>query len=166
MYNKGLFSDWVPKPIQLLIIVLLLTVVMPLGGVYTGNISFMVSGTGQLTEYFMWANYATTIGMGACMPVVLRFKMRYKVRDKVVLLLVLLGLLSYINGSTMEPAIIIISALVFGFLKMMISIELFLCLMAMMGGRGIFYGVFYTFVLTLNQISSYYAVEISILYNW
>ena len=166
MYNKGLFSDWVPKPVQLLIIVLLLTVVMPLGGVYTGNISFMVSGTGQLTEYFMWAHYAITIGLGACMPVVLRFKMRYKVRDKVVLLLVLLGLLSYINGSTMEPAIIIVSALIIGFLKMMITIELFLPLMAMMGGRGIFYGVFYTFVLTLNQISSYYAVEISILYNW
>ncbi|MGE6396031.1 MFS transporter [Chryseobacterium scophthalmum] len=166
MYNKGLFSDWVPKLVQLLIIVLLLTVVMPLGGVYAGNISFMVSGTGQLTEYFMWANYATTIGMGACMPVVLRFKMRYKVRDKVVLLLVLLGLLSYINGSTMEPSIIIASALVIGFLKMMITIELFLPLMVIMGGRGIFYGVFYTFVLTLTQISSYYAVEISMLYNW
>jgi len=166
MYNKGLFSDWVPKLVQLLIIVLLLTVVMPLGGVYAGNISFMVSGTGQLTEYFMWANYATTIGMGACMPVVLRFKMRYKVRDKVVLLLVLLGLLSYINGSTMEPSIIIASALVIGFLKMMITIELFLPLMVIMGGKGIFYGVFYTFVLTLTQISSYYAVEISMLYNW
>lgn len=166
MYNKGLFSDWVPKPIQLLIIVLLLIVVMPLGGVYAGNLSFMVSGTGQLTEYFMWANYATTIGMGACMPVVLRFKMRYKVRDKVVLLLVLLGLLSYINGTTMEPVIIIASALVIGFFKMMITIELFLPLMAMMGGRGVFYGVFYTFVLSLTQISGYYAVEISMLYNW
>ncbi|WP_435523577.1 hypothetical protein [Chryseobacterium indoltheticum] len=54
-------------------------------GVYAGNISFMTSGIGHLTEYFMWANYATTISMGACMPVVLRFKMRYKVRDKVVL---------------------------------------------------------------------------------
>ncbi|KQT18364.1 transporter [Chryseobacterium sp. Leaf404] len=166
MYNKGLFSNWVPKPVQLLIIVLLLIVVMPLGGVYTGNISFMVSGTGKLTEYFMWANYATTIGMGACMPVVLRFKMRYKVRDKVVLLLIILGFLSYVNGSTMEPAIIVASALVIGFFKMMITIELFLPLMAMMGGRGVFYGVFYTFVLTLNQISSYCAVEISILYNW
>ena len=94
MYNKGLFSDWVPKPVQLLMMVLLLIVVMPLGGVYTGNISFMVGGTGVMQEYFLWANYATTIGMGACMPVVLRMKMRFKVRDKVVILLVLLGALS------------------------------------------------------------------------
>lgn len=166
MYNKGLFSDWVPKPVQLLMIVLLLTVVMPLGGVYTGNISYMVGGTGALSEYFLFANYATTIGMGACMPVVLRMKMRFKVRDKVVLLLVLLGLLSYVNSTTLSPMVIVMTSLVIGFLKMMITIELFLPLMAMMGSRGVFYGAFYTFVLILNQISAYYAVEVSILYNW
>ena len=166
MYNKGLFSDWVPKPVQLLMIVLLLIVVMPIGGVYTGNISFMVSGTGAMQEYFLWANYATTIGMGASMPVVLRLKLRFKVRDKVVILLVLLGLLSYVNATTQNPMIIVIVSLIMGFLKMMITIELFLPLMMMLGNRGVFYGVFYTFVLLLNQITAYYAVEISILYNY
>lgn len=166
MHNKGLFSDWVPKPVQLLMIILLLVVVMPLGGVYTGNISFMVGGTGAMSEYFLFANYATTIGMGACMPVVLRMKLRFKVRDKVVVLLVLLGLLSYINATTLDPMIIVMTSLVIGFLKMMITIELFLPLMVMMGGRGVFYGVFYTFVLVLTQISGYYVVEVSILYNF
>ena len=166
MYNKGLFSDWVPKPVQLLMIVLLLIVVMPIGGVYTGNISFMVSGTGAMQEYFLWANYATTIGMGASMPVVLRLKLRFKVRDKVVILLVFLGLLSYVNATTQNPMVIVIVSLIIGFLKMIITIELFLPLMVMLGNRGVFYGVFYTFVLLLNQITAYYAVEISILYNY
>lgn len=166
MYNKGLYHDWVPKPIQLLLIVLLLAVVMPLGGVYTGNISYLVGGTGALSEYFLWANYATTIGMGACMPVVLRMKMRFKVRDKIVLILVLLGLLSYVNATTLQPMVMVISALIIGFLKMMVTIELFLPLMAMIGNRGVFYGAFYTFVLMMNQVASYYAVEVSILYNW
>ena len=166
MYNKGLFSDWVPKPVQLLMIVLLLIVVMPIGGVYTGNISFMVSGTGAMQEYFLWANYATTIGMGASMPVVLRLKLRFKVRDKVVILLVLLGLLSYVNATTQNPMVIVIVSLIIGFLKMIVTIELFLPLMVMLGNRGVFYGVFYTFVLLLNQITAYYAVEISILYNY
>lgn len=166
MYNKGLYHDWVPKPIQLLLIVLLLAVVMPLGGVYTGNISYLVGGTGALSEYFLWANYATTIGMGACMPVVLRMKMRFKVRDKIVLILVLLGLLSYVNATTLQPMVMVISTLIIGFLKMMVTIELFLPLMAMIGNRGMFYGAFYTFVLMMNQIASYYAVEVSVLYNW
>jgi DHA2 family multidrug resistance protein len=166
MYNKGLYDDWVPKPIQLLLMVLLLTVVMPLGGVYTGNISFVVSGTGAMTEYFMWANYASTIGMGACMPIVLRMKMRFKVRDKMTILLVLLGVLSYINATTMEPMIFVFTSLVIGFLKMMVTIELFLPLMGMIGNRGMFYGAFYTFVLVMNQVAAYYAVEVSMLYNW
>lgn len=166
MYNKGLYHDWLPKPVQLLLIVLLLAVVMPLGGVYTGNISYLVGGTGELSEYFLWANYATTIGMGACMPVVLRMKMRFKVRDKITLILVLLGLLSYINATTLEPMVMVMTALVIGFLKMMVTIELFLPLMAMVGNRGMFYGGFYTFVLMMNQIASYYAVKVSILYNW
>lgn len=166
MYNKGLYHDWVPKPIQLLLIVLLLTVVMPLGGVYTGNISYVASGTGAMTEYFMWANYATTIGMGACMPVVLRMKMRFKVRDKMILLLVLLGFLSYVNATSQQPIIFIFTSLVIGFLKMMVTIELFLPLMAMIGHRGIFYGAFYTFVLVMNQVAAYYAADVSIRYNW
>lgn len=166
MYNKGLYNDWVPKPLQLFLIVLLLAVVMPLGGVYTGNISYLVSGTGAMTEYFMWANYATTIGMGACMPIVLRMKMRFKVRDKMTVLLVLLGLLSYLNSTTFDPMIFVFSSLVIGFLKMMVTIELFLPLMAMIGNRGIFYGAFYTFVLVLNQVAAYYAADISIRYNW
>jgi DHA2 family multidrug resistance protein len=166
MYNKGLFHDWVPKPVQLLLIVLLMTVVMPLGGVYTGNISYMVGGTGALSEYYVFANYATTIGMGACMPIVLRLKMRFKIRNKITTVLVLLGVLNYINATTLEPTVIIASALVMGFLKMMVAIELFLPVMAMIGNRGMFYGVFYTFILVMNQITGYYAVKVSILYNW
>lgn len=166
MYNKGLYHDWVPKPVQLLLIVLLMTVVMPLGGVYTGNINFMTSGTGALSEYYMFANYATTIGMGAAMPIVLRLKMRFKIRDKITLVLVLLGILNYINATTSEPAVIIGSSLILGFLKMIVAIELFLPVMAMIGNRGMFYGVFYSFILVMNQIAAYYAVEVSILYNW
>lgn len=48
----------------------------------------------------------------------------------------------------------------------MVTIELFLPLMAMIGNRGMFYGAFYTFVLVLNQVAAYYAVDISIRYNW
>lgn len=166
MYNKGLFHDWVPKPVQLLLIVLLMTVVMPLGGVYTGNISYMVGGTGALSEYYIFANYATTIGMGACMPIVLRLKMRFKIRNKITTVLVLLGILNYISATTLQPTVIITSALILGFLKMMVAIELFLPVMAMIGNRGMFYGVFYTFILIMNQVTGYYAVKVSILYNW
>ncbi|MFP3577856.1 hypothetical protein SB752_32790, partial [Brevibacillus sp. SIMBA_040] len=58
------------------------------------------------------------------------------------------------------------SSLILGFLKMIVAIEIFLPVMAMIGNRGMFYGVFYSFILVMNQIAAYYAVEVSILYNW
>ncbi|MEI7487162.1 MAG: hypothetical protein WCJ72_07080, partial [Chryseobacterium sp.] len=65
---------------------------------------------------------------------------------KMIVLLVLLGLLSYLNATTFDPMIFIFTSLIIGFLKMMVTIELFLPLMAMIGNRGMFYGAFYTFV--------------------
>lgn len=166
MYNQGLFSHWVPKPVQLFVIFLLTLIAMPISGVYTGSLSYMVGETGAMSEYFMWANYATTVGMGACMPIVLRAKMRFKVRDKVVFLLLLLGVLSFINATSSNPMVIVFVSLLLGFFKTFITIEVFLPLMVMMGGRGIFYGVFYTFILVITQIANYYSIEFSILYNW
>lgn len=82
MYNKGLFANWVPKPLQLLLIAIFSAFTMSLSGVNTGNITYMYSSMGSMSEYFSMANYATTIGMGAVMPLVMRFKFRFKVRDK------------------------------------------------------------------------------------
>jgi hypothetical protein len=36
---------------------------------------------------------------------------------------------------------------------MIVAIELFLPVMAMIGNRGVFYGVFYSFILIMNQIA-------------
>lgn len=166
MYNQGLFSKWVPKPLQLFVLFLITLIAMPVSGVYTGSLSFMVGETGVMSEYYMWANYATTVGMGAAMPIVLRAKMRFKVRDKVVALLVLMGILSFINATTSNPMVIVFVSLILGFGKTFITIEVFLPLMAMMGGRGIFYGVFYTFILVITQVANYYSVEFSMMYNW
>lgn len=166
MYNKGLFNDWVPKPVQMLIIVLMMMVIMPLGGVYTGNVSFMVGDTGAMSEYYIWANYASTIGMGASMPLVLRFKLRFKIRHKITVVFIIIAFLLFLNATTHNPWIIITSSMIIGFLKMMVSMEFFLPLMMLIPVRGIFYGLLYGVVLILSQVMNYYAVEYSILYNW
>ena len=166
MYNKGLYNDWVPKSLQLLLIVLMLALLMPLSGVYTGNITSLSSGLGTQSEYFLWANYANTIGMGACMPIVVRLKQRFKVRDKIIFILIALAILCFINATATSPMIFVFTALLIGFLKMIASLEFFLPLMVMMGNRGFFYGAFYTFVLVLQQLASYYATEVSLVYNW
>lgn len=166
MYNKGLFNDWVPKPLQLLLIILFSCILMPMSGIYTGNLTFMVSDSGTMTEYYMMANFASSIGMGVMMPIALRLKMRFKIRDKVTYTLIILALLLFINGTTENPWIIVFNSLLIGFLKMAIVMEFMLPLMMLMPSRGVFYGILYGFVLVLSQLANYYVVHFSIYYNW
>ncbi|QIG88412.1 MFS transporter [Chryseobacterium sp. POL2] len=166
MYNQGIFNNWVPKPVQLLLIILFAGILMPMSGIYTGNLTFMMSDTGTMTEYYMMANFASSIGMGAIMPIAVRLKLRFKIRDKVTFILVLLALLLFVNGTTDNPWIIIINCLLIGFLKMAVIMEFMLPLMMITPSRGAFYSILYGFVLTLSQLVNYYVVEYSILYNW
>lgn len=169
MYNKGLFANWVPKPVQLLLIVIMAAYTMSLSGVNTGNITYMYSDMGSMTEYFSMANYATTIGMGAVMPLVMRFKFRFKVRDKLTFGFVVVAALSLLNATTNQPELIVVSSFLVGFMKMFIMIEFFLPLMMILspdGNRGKFYSVFYPFAIIISQIVNYISVDISFKYNW
>ncbi|MFN3021903.1 MFS transporter [Chryseobacterium sp. TY3] len=166
MYNKGLFNDWVPKPVQLLLVILFAGILMPMGGIYTGNIAFMASDSGSMTEYYMMANFVSSIGMGAVMPIAIRLKMRFKIRDKVTFILIALATLLFISGTTENPWIIVINSLLIGFLKMAVVMEFMLPLMMMVPSRGAFYSMLYGFVLVLSQLANFYVVEFSILYNW
>lgn len=169
MYNQGLFNSWIPKIIQLLLILVMTTVVVSISGVYQGNISYLTAGTGNSSEYFMWANYATTIGMGAAMPLAMRFKLRFKVRDKMTVIFLLIAILSYTNAHTHQPIFFVGSALLIGFLKMHAMVEFIIPLMVMLspdGNRGRFYSIFYPFAIAMGQVGSYCSTKISFMFGW
>ncbi len=169
MYNQGLFRSWVPKLVQLLLIIIFITVIVPINGVYVGNVSYMVGSTGMQPEYFVWANYGGIIGMGAAMPIILRMKFRYKIRDKVTLIFILIALLSYINGTTDRPLVIVANSVMIGYLKMIVMLEFIIPIMMMIspdGNRGKFYSVFYPFSIIVSQIAGYVLTIIAFDYNW
>lgn len=169
MYNQGLFRSWVPKMVQLFLIIIFMSVVVPVNGVYVGNVAYMVGSTGMPSEYFVWANYAGTIGMGAAMPIVLRMKWRYKIRDKVTFIFILLAIFSYVNGTTDRPLLIVANCVIIGFLKMIVMLEFIIPIMFMIskdGNRSKFYSVFYPFSIIISQIAGYVLATIAFDYNW
>ena len=169
MYNQGLFRDWVPKLVQLLLILIFTIVIVPVNGVYVGNVSYMVGSTGIQTEYFVWANYAGVIGMGAAMPIILRMKFRFKIRDKVTFIFILIGILSYVNGTTDRPYLMVANSLIIGYLKMIILLEFIIPIMMMIapeGNRGKFYSVFYPFSIITSQIAGYVLTILAYDHNW
>lgn len=168
-YNKGLFEDWVPKVVQLLLILLFIVLLFPMSSIYVGNLSYMVGKTGQMAEYFMWANFAGTVGMGAAMPIAFRVKLRYKIRDKVVFILLLLAVFNFVLGTTDNPLIIVLISILMNFFKMLGLIEFMLPIMMILnpdGNRGKFYAMFYPFILGIAQVGGYFVTKEASYRGW
>ena len=107
MYNKGLFADWVPKPLQLVLILVFLLPILVVSGVYTGNLSFMVGSLGTHNEWLVFANYAGVVGMGVSMPIIFRYKLRFHTKFLMMRTLLFLALSSFMIGTTDNVIVIV-----------------------------------------------------------
>ena len=169
-YNKGLFEDWVPKIAQLLLILVFIIFLFPMSPIYVGNLSYMVGETGQMAEYYMWANFAGTVGMGAAMPIAFRVKLAFKIRDKVVFILLLLAFFNFILATVEHPMVIVIISVLMNFFKMLALIEFMLPVMMIFNpkgnNRGGFYAIFYPFILGISQIGGFIFIKEATNYGW
>jgi len=169
MYNKGLFKEWVPKPIMLLLIVLYLFPLLVVSGIYTANFSEMISDLGIYSEYLSWANYASFIGMGAALPLLLRFKMRFRSKELMITSLLIIALFSMVIATTANPIVLIFSNFIIGYFKIIALIELILPVMFILspdGNRSKFYAIFYPLSITTAQLSSYLFSNIAYNLEW
>ncbi len=169
MYKKGLFNQWVPKLVQL---VLILTFVLPLlaiNGVYANNLSDMVGQLGVLSEELTMANYAATIGMVTVFPLLMRIKQRFKSRQLLLFTFICLTGLTYICATTENTSILIATNFLIGFVKMIGVSEVILPLMLIIspqGDRAKFYSVFYPATVVLGMSTAYFTTGIAYDHNW
>ncbi|WP_430613901.1 hypothetical protein [Flavobacterium sp. JP2137] len=162
MYNKGPFANWVPKPVMLLLLLLILFPTLSISGVYVSNATDISGALATYTEFVALANNALAIGMGISIPVVLRFKMRFHTKKLVCSSAIILAVLSYMNGTTDHPYVLVAGSFLIGFFKMFLMMEVVLPLMFIItptGDRGRFYAVFYPISIGFTQFSSYYFAE-------
>ena len=168
-YNKGLYKSWVPKPVQLLLILIFTILIMSINPINTGNISIMVGDLGTMPEYLMMANFASFIGMATSMPLVLRVKMRFRTKEIMVFSLAVTAALSFVIGTTNVPEIIVASSFLVGFFKMFMMMEFILPLMFILspdGKRGKFYAVFYPFSIVTGNVAGYYLAKLAYHTTW
>lgn len=164
MYNQGLFKDWVPKPVMLLLIILYLFPFLVVSGIYTGNFIEMMSDLGIYSEYLSLANYASFIGMGAALPLLLRFKMRFRSKELMITSLLTIALCLLVIATTNNPYVIIFSTFVIGIFKIIAIIEFVLPLLFILspdGDRTKFYTIFYPLSISTAQLSSYLFAKIA-----
>lgn len=158
MYNKGLFADWVPKPLMLVLILVFMLPILVVSGIYTGNLSYMVGSLGTQNEWIVFANYAGVVGMGVSLPVIFRYKLRFHTKFLMVRTLLFLALANFMIATTDSVIVIVSSAFFIGYLKMFALIELILPTMYIIspdGNRPRFYAIFYPSAIVFPQLAGY-----------
>ena len=62
------FYNWVPKPLGILIMLLLFIPILTVGGVYSVNSTEMMSGLCIISEHIKFKKFVNSIGMAAYAP--------------------------------------------------------------------------------------------------
>ncbi|WP_413533542.1 hypothetical protein [Empedobacter brevis] len=169
MYEKNPFASWVPKPVMLLLIIVILFPMMSISGVYTSTVTNVSGALATYTEYISLANNAGYIGMGVAFLIIFRVKMRFRSKEIITFCSILLAILSYICGMTDKPWVLVVCSFFIGFIKMFPFIEMVLPLMFVVsptGDRGKFYSVFYPLSIVSGQLFAYYFASIVFDGNW
>ncbi|GEO03984.1 MFS transporter [Adhaeribacter aerolatus] len=167
--KKGMFHEWVPKPLSFLILFVLTLTVLSANGLYTANIADMVGGLGTMTEYLTMANFAATIGMPAVFPFLFQVKGRFTTRQILSVSLSALVMLTVLCGLITSPELLILANFLIGCCKMFAMIEIIIPLMAIIspaGDRARFYAIFYPVSIIIGQVSGFVSSEVAYVYGW
>lgn len=169
MYNKGLFHDWVPKPVMLLLLIVFLFPILFVSGIYASNSSQMISDLGILPEHISMARYAMYIGMGVILPLMGRIKTYLRSKEMMITCLSMLALLSIVCATTSSPYVLIFSSFFIGIFKLLALLDVVMIVMVIIspsGERGMFYSIFYPLSISSGQISTFITAKIAYNLQW
>ena len=94
--NNHPFHEWVPRPIGILVLLLMFVPPTFSGGAYLCNISEMSGSLGVWTEDIQLASFFTSIGMCLFPPFMVRFLQARRIRQTYLWCFLLLIPLNYI----------------------------------------------------------------------
>lgn len=169
MYNKGPFAPWVPKPLMLLLIFVIMLPMMAISGVYAPMSSDVYSALGVYPEYITLASNAGTIGMGAAILIFIRIKTRFRSKEIITGSAILLAGLCYWCAVTQSPVVIVLCSMLIGFIKLFPMFEMILPAMMVLspsGHRGKFYSIFYPLAIGFGQWAPYLMQTMVAEGNW
>lgn len=114
------FYNWVPKPVGIIILILLFIPILTVGGVYSVNSTEMMSGLGIISEHIQFTNFATSIGMAAFAPFLYRLVVIRREKMMCLAGFSLMYIFSYICAKTDSIFLLALCSLLTGFLRMVL----------------------------------------------
>ena len=117
-YGNYPFYDWVPKPLGIILLILLFIPILTVGGVYTANSGEMTSGLGIQSEHIQFVGFVTSIGMAAFSPFFYRLVCIRREKTMCVVGFSVMFLLSCVCATADSIFVLALCSLVMGFLRM------------------------------------------------
>ena len=114
------FYNWVPKPLGIILLILLFIPILTVGGVYTANSGEMTSGLGIQSEHIQFVGFVTSIGMAAFAPFFYQLVCIRREKMMCVVGFSLLYILSYVCAVTDSIFLLALCSLIMGFLRMVL----------------------------------------------
>ena len=116
------FYDWVPKPLGIIILIMLFCPIMFINGAYTINSGEMSSGLAIISEHIQYVSYAGAIGMVVFAPFMQRVLAVRRPKMMLMTGFILLFWLSYICAITDSWLLLMLCSLITGFIRMALTL--------------------------------------------
>lgn len=114
------FYNWVPKPLGIIILLLMFIPILTIGGVYSVNSGEMTSGLGIQSEHIQFVSFMTSIGMAAFAPFFYRLVCIRREKMMCIVSFSIMYMLSYVCAVTDSIFLLGMCSLVMGFLRMVL----------------------------------------------
>lgn len=184
------FHEWVPRPVGILVLLLLFVPPTFSGGAYLCNISEMSGGLGVWTEDIQLASFFTSIGMCLFPPFMVRFLQARRVRRTYLWCFLLLVPLNYICAVTTSVPLLLAACLLTGFVRVIAMLNCTFTIAPYLTGmdtlamftmeeepavevqyalerkRTFLMPVLYFFILLISQISNLVTAWFAYEYRW
>lgn len=117
------FHEWVPRPIGILVLLLMFVPPTFSGGAYLCNIGEMSGGLGVWTEDIQLASFFTSIGMCLFPPFMVRFLQARRIKQTYRWCFLLLVPLNYICAVTTSVPVLLATCLLTGFVRVVVMLN-------------------------------------------
>jgi MFS family permease len=117
------FEEWVPKPVGIIILVLLFIPPTFSGGAFMSNLAEMTGGMGVRTEDVQLMTYFTNIGLCLFAPFMVRFILKRRSKQTYLVCMSLLLLLNWVCATATSLPVMLAACLVTGFVRVMAMIN-------------------------------------------
>lgn len=188
--NNHPFHEWVPRPVGILVLLLMFVPPTFSGGAYLCNISEMSGGLGVWTEDIQLASFFTSIGMCLFPPFMVPFLQARRIKRTYLWCFLLLIPLNYICAVTTSVPMLLATCLLTGFVRIIVMLNCTFTIAPYLTGmdtlsmftmeeepsadaqytlerkRTFLMPVLYTFILLISQASNMLTAWFAYEYRW